>query len=52
MPKEIDEELVFDHLFVPFFAKIFNFLEMFYSLKFQKKPGHSQEKECHFFLTS
>ena len=54
MPKEIDEELVFDHLSVPFFAKRFNFLQNFYFLKFKKKKklGHSQEIECHFFLTS
>ena len=57
MPNEIDDELVFDHLSVPFFAKIFNFLQNFYSLKFQKKkkkkkPGYSQEIECHFFWTS
>ena len=28
MPNEIDDELVFDHLSVPFFAKIFNFLQI------------------------
>ena len=50
MPNEIDDELVFDHLSVPFFAKIFNFLQNFYSLKFQKKkkkkkPTYKKQKE-------